>query len=52
MRYRDLFLRSGGEKFEYIPALNDSDEHAGVLVSLCERILEQRLTRTHPTSGD
>lgn len=42
MQYRDLFLSSGGEKFEYIPALNDSDEHAGVLVSMVERILESR----------
>ena len=52
MRYRDLFLSSGGEKFEYIPALNDSDEHAGVLVSICERILEQRSTPADSTSGD
>jgi ferrochelatase len=39
IRYRDLFIGAGGEKFEYIPALNDSTEHAGVLVSICDRIL-------------
>ena len=39
IRYRDLFISAGGEKFEYIPALNDSVEHAGVLVALCDRVL-------------
>jgi len=52
MQYRDLFLSSGGEKFEYIPALNDSDEHAGVLVSLCERILEAQLPPDDATGKD
>ena len=42
LRYRDLFIRSGGEKFEYIPALNDSPEHAGVLVSLCENLFDSQ----------
>lgn len=41
MRYRDLFLQSGGKKFEYIPALNDSAGHANVLVSVCENLFEQ-----------
>jgi ferrochelatase len=35
-RYRDLFIAAGGEKFEYIPALNDSDAHVNVLASVCE----------------
>lgn len=52
MRYRDLFLSSGGEKFEYIPALNDSDEHAGVLVSMLERILETHLPPDDSTSEE
>jgi ferrochelatase len=39
MRYRDLFLESGGEKFEYIPALNDSAAHVSVLESVCKKVI-------------
>lgn len=39
MRYRDLFIASGGEKLEYIPALNDSEAH----ISLLHSIVEQQL---------
>ena len=39
IRYRDLFIASGGEKLEYIPALNDSDAHVNVLASVCEKYL-------------
>lgn len=42
IRYKDLFLEAGGEKFEYIPALNDSEEHARVLASVCERFLAEQ----------
>ena len=38
IRYRDLFIDAGGEKFEYIPALNDSEEHVNVLASVCEKL--------------
>jgi len=38
IRYRDLFLAAGGERFDYIPALNDSDEHVRVLASVCEKL--------------
>ncbi len=31
MGYRELFLSSGGEVFNYIPCLNDSDEHIQML---------------------
>ena len=34
MQYRDLFLKHGGEKFEYIPALNDRDDHVALLADL------------------
>ena len=27
IQYRELFLEQGGEKFEYIPCLNDGDDH-------------------------
>lgn len=52
MQYRDLFLSSGGEKFEYIPALNDSDEHASVLASMCQRILDAKLPPDNTISED
>lgn len=35
--YRDLFIAAGGEKFEYIPALNDSDAHISLLASIVEQ---------------
>jgi len=40
IRYRDLFITAGGKKFEYIPALNDSHAHAGLLASIVEQQLE------------
>jgi ferrochelatase len=35
--YRDLFLRAGGERFRYLPALNDSPAHIAALAGLVER---------------
>jgi len=37
IRYRDLFVAAGGKKLEYIPALNDSDEHISLLASIVEQ---------------
>ncbi|MFT5139393.1 MAG: ferrochelatase [Rhodothermales bacterium] len=34
MQNREFFLQSGGEVFEYIPALNNSDSHIAALASL------------------
>jgi len=34
MRGRDTFLAAGGERFEYVPALNDRAAHADCLASL------------------
>ena len=34
MRYRDLFLQAGGEKFSYIPALNDRPSHIHALANI------------------
>lgn len=31
---RDAFLKAGGEKFQYIPALNDRDDHVDALMRL------------------
>ncbi len=48
IRYRDLFIQAGGERFEYIPALNDSGEHAGVLASVCENLLSKQTEGNGP----
>ncbi len=37
LRNRELFLSSGGEIFDYIPALNATDSHVEVLCSLIRR---------------
>lgn len=34
---RQLFMRAGGEKFNYIPCLNDSDGHISFLAALIRR---------------
>ena len=34
---RDYFLNAGGEKFEYIPALNDAIEHIGMMGQLIKQ---------------
>lgn len=39
IRYRELFLEAGGERFEYIPALNDSAAHVETLASIIEQKL-------------
>ena len=33
---RDIFIESGGREFDYIPALNDSEGHIGMLAGLIE----------------
>jgi len=50
MRYKELFIAAGGEKFEYIPALNDSDAHVKLLASVCEGFFDERskVTDTDP----
>jgi protoporphyrin/coproporphyrin ferrochelatase len=39
MRGRDRFLAAGGQRFDYIPALNDSDAQVALLHALIERSL-------------
>ena len=39
MQNRDLFVETGGESLEYIPALNDSAGHVDVMKQLVERSL-------------
>ena len=34
MENRDLFLRAGGEQFDYIPCLNDNDAHLNALAKI------------------
>jgi ferrochelatase len=40
IEYRDKFLELGGERLTLVPALNDDDRHADLLVSLLERQLQ------------
>lgn len=36
---RDIFLEAGGERFEYIPALNDDEAHIEMLAQLVQEML-------------
>ena len=36
IQYRDLFLNNGGEKFEYIPCLNDGESHIELIKSIID----------------
>ena len=38
IQYKELFLNNGGEKFHYIPCLNDSNEH----VQLINKIIDKK----------
>jgi protoporphyrin/coproporphyrin ferrochelatase len=37
--YRELFLEKGGKKFDFIPCLNDNDDH----IKLLEKLIEDNL---------
>ncbi len=37
IRYREVFLRAGGVRFDYIPALNSHASHVGLLAELVAR---------------
>ena len=39
IRYRALFLASGGEKFHYIPALNDRASHIATLAKIVQKFV-------------
>jgi len=59
MQNRELFLRSGGERFEYIPALNDADDHVAMLQTLVAQYTSgwsdlalDKITADHPRSSD
>ena len=45
MENRDYFLESGGERYEYIPCLNATDNHVDVLTTL---VTEQLVGWTAP----
>lgn len=34
---REVFIAAGGEKYEYIPALNDDPEHINMMITLTDR---------------
>ena len=37
VEYKELFLESGGDQFECIPALNDSDRHIDMMLNIVEQ---------------
>ena len=37
---REVFMEAGGEKYHYIPALNDRDDHINAVVSILSPILD------------
>jgi ferrochelatase len=39
LRYKEIFLKEGGEKFNYIPALNDSEINTKMLATLAKKYL-------------
>ena len=41
MENRDFFLEAGGEKYSYIPCLNDDDAHMAALAAVVEAIGEE-----------
>jgi len=41
MQNNEFFKQSGGEKLEYIPALNDNEEHARVLQQMVAFLLQR-----------
>ena len=45
LRYRAVFLTQGGERFDYIPALNDSREHVDALAQLALSQLQGWVSR-------
>jgi ferrochelatase len=40
IQYHELFIQNGGEKFEYIPCLNDGDDQINLLQSIINNSLE------------
>ncbi|MDP6170040.1 MAG: ferrochelatase [Candidatus Marinimicrobia bacterium] len=40
IQYRELFLNNGGEKFEYIPCLNDSDTHIDLIKTIIDENIQ------------
>tara|TARA_B100000029_G_C17604070_1_gene966768 strand:- start:987 stop:1982 length:996 start_codon:yes stop_codon:yes gene_type:complete len=40
IQYRNVFLNNGGEKFEYIPCLNDSEDHIALIKSIINKNID------------
>lgn len=47
MENREVFLGAGGERYEYIPCLNDDEEHIAMLAGLVERHTQGWWDDTH-----
>jgi ferrochelatase len=46
---RDYFLEAGGERYEYIPALNADSQHIGALAKLIETHIQGWANTTENT---
>lgn len=51
MENRDVFLEAGGERYEYIPCLNDSSTHIDMLAALAERHMQGWAPATDEPTG-
>ena len=49
---RDYFMEAGGERYEYIPCLNDSSEHLDFLTDFCLERLAAWLETSPPAALD
>jgi ferrochelatase len=45
MQNRDIFVEAGGQRYQYIPALNDTMDHVEMLMEIIESELQQWLGR-------
>ncbi len=52
IQYRELFMESGGERFEYIPALNEDAAHIQMLAELAADNLSGWLDEPASSAGD
>ena len=50
MQYQEVFEEAGGERFEYIPALNEAPDHIDMLAQLTQENLQGWIT-AQPVAG-
>ncbi|MBI5451446.1 MAG: ferrochelatase [Gammaproteobacteria bacterium] len=52
LQNRALFLAAGGQQYQYIPALNDDDEHVAMMQALVQPVLQAWGVSRDDASGD